>query len=252
MADLFSKYRLSEALMAIYKLYTDEFSGWYLEMIKPAYQQPIDRQTYEATLAFFERLLKLLHPFMPFITEELWHELYTRKEGESIMTSALGISAYQNTDKSDILNNIEELKEIVSGVRNVRASKNIPQKEVLTLYFEGADTYEYAALLQKLANVTIATHSDSNANCAKFIVGTTEFAIPMDAFINVEEELKKLEADLAHQQGFLKGVMAKLGNERFVANAKPEIVELERKKKADAESRIASIEEAIKALKDER
>ena len=251
-ADLFSKYRLSEALMAIYKLYTDEFSGWYLEMIKPAYQQPIDRQTYEATLAFFERLLKLLHPFMPFITEELWHELYTRKEGESIMTSALGISAYQNTDKSDILNNIEELKEIVSGVRNVRASKNIPQKEVLTLYFEGADTYEYAALLQKLANVTIATHSDSNANCAKFIVGTTEFAIPMDAFINVEEELKKLEADLAHQQGFLKGVMAKLGNERFVANAKPEIVELERKKKADAESRIASIEEAIKALKDER
>jgi valyl-tRNA synthetase len=148
-----------------------------------------------------------------------------------------------------ILNHVEELKEIVSGVRNIRASKNIPQKEVLTLYFEGADSYEYAELLQKLANVTIAAHGDSNANCAKFIVGTTEFAIPMDAFINVDEELKKLEADLAHQQGFLKGVMAKLGNERFVANAKPEIVELERKKKADAESRIASIEEAIKALR---
>ena len=265
-ADLFSKYRLSEALMAIYKLYTDEFSGWYLEMIKPAYQQPIDRATYEATLAFFDRLLVLLHPFMPFITEELWQNLYDRKEGESIMNQPLssfvlrpstGRSIGQSPsplkgESEAILTGIEELKEIVSGVRNVRASKNIPQKEVLTLYFEGADTYEYAALLQKLANVTIATHSDSNANCAKFIVGTTEFAIPMDAFINVEEELKKLEADLAHQQGFLKGVMAKLGNERFVANAKPEIVELERKKKADAESRIASIEEAIKALKNEK
>ena len=247
-ADLFSKYRLSEALMAIYKLYTDEFSGWYLEMIKPAYQQPIDRATYEATLAFFDRLLKLLHPFMPFITEELWHELYTRKEGESIMNQPLSDSNLKGESET-ILGDIETLKEIVSGVRNVRASKNIPQKEKLTLYFEGADTYEYAELLQKLANVAIAMHGDSNANCAKFIVGTTEFAIPMDAFINVDEELKKLEADLAHQQGFLKGVMAKLGNERFVANAKPEIVELERKKKADAESRIASLEEAIKALR---
>ena len=247
-ADLFSKYRLSEALMAIYKLYTDEFSGWYLEMIKPAYQQPIDRATYEATLAFFDRLLKLLHPFMPFITEELWHELYTRKEGESIMVASLPQPSLKG-GSNEILSDIETLKEIVSGVRNVRAAKNIPQKERLTLYFDGADTYKYADLLQKLANVTIATHGDSNANCAKFIVGTTEFAIPMDAFINVDEELKKLEADLAHQQGFLKGVMAKLGNERFVANAKPEIVELERKKKADAESRIASLEEAIKALK---
>ena len=144
---------------------------------------------------------------------------------------------------------VETLKAIVSGVRNIRASKNIPQKEVLTLCFDGADTYEYAELLQKLANVAIAMHGDSNANCAKFIVGTTEFSVPMDKFINVDEELKKLEADLAHQQGFLKGVMAKLSNERFVQNAKPEIVALEQKKKADAESRIKSIEEAIKALK---
>ena len=250
-SDLFSKYRLSEALMAIYKLYTDEFSGWYLEMIKPAYQQPIDRATYEATLAFFERLLKLLHPFMPFITEELWQNLYERKDGESIMTASLVESQKTASLKveSDILAEVETLKEIISGVRNIRASKNIPPKEVLTLYFEGADTYEYAELLQKLGNVAISINGDSNANCAKFIVGTTEYAIPMDAFINVDEELKKLEADLAHQQGFLKGVMAKLGNERFVANAKPEVVELERKKKADAESRIASIEEAIKALK---
>ncbi len=272
-ADLFSKYRLSEALMEIYKLYCDEFSGWYLEMIKPAYQQPIDRATYEATLGFFDRLLRLLHPFMPFITEELWQNLYERKPGESIMFAAKhgnDTATTRNRNENDgILAAIETLKEIVSGVRNVRASKNIPQKERLTLYFEGADTYEYASLLEKLANVTPSllpcvgeelcsiglpvavrrTPRGGVSTSSKFIVGTTEFAIPMDAFINVEEELKKLEADLAHQQGFLKGVMAKLSNERFVANAKPEIVELERKKKSDAESRIASIEQAIAALK---
>ena len=243
-ADLFSKYRLSEALMEIYKLYCDEFSGWYLEMIKPAYQQPIDRATYEATLGFFDRLLVLLHPFMPFITEELWQNLYERKQGETIMVASLPRPSLKG-GSNEILSDIETLKEIVSGVRNVRASKNIPQKEKLTLI----SPVELNPLVDKLANVEIANSGDSNGNCAKFIVGTTEFAIPMDAFINVEEELKKLEADLAHQQGFLKGVMAKLSNERFVANAKPEIVELERKKKADAESRIASIEEAIKALK---
>ena len=253
-ADLFSKYRLSEALMEIYKLYCDEFSGWYLEMIKPAYQQPIDRATYEATLAFFDRLLVLLHPFMPFITEELWQNLYERKPGESIMVAVKHENETKTTRKRDendaVLAAIETLKEIVSGVRNVRASKNIPQKERLTLYFEGADTYQYASLLQKLANVEIANgKSQMSNNKSTFLVGTVEYAIPMDAFINVEEELKKLEADLQHQQGFLKGVMAKLSNERFVQNAKPEIVALEQKKKADAESRIASLEEAIKALK---
>ena len=253
-ADLFSKYRLSEALMEIYKLYCDEFSGWYLEMIKPAYQQPIDRATYEATLAFFDRLLVLLHPFMPFITEELWQNLYERKPGESIMIASQHENETKTSRKRDendaVLAAIETLKEIVSGVRNVRASKNIPQKERLTLYFEGADTYQYASLLQKLANVEIANDkSQMSNNKSTFLVGTVEYAIPMDAFINVEEELKKLEADLAHQQGFLRGVMAKLSNERFVQNAKPEIVALEQKKKSDAESRIASIEEAIKALK---
>ena len=256
-ADLFSKYRLSEALMTIFKLYTDEFSGWYLEMVKPAYQQPIDRPTYEATLAFFDRLLRLLHPFMPFITEELWQNLYERKEGESIMVSTPNqtVNTGERREQNEvILSQIENLKAIVSGVRNIRASKNIPQKETLTLCFDGADTYEYAALLQKLANIRLSSLSlgegrGEAASFSKFIVGTTEFAIPMDQFINVEEELKKLEADLAHQQGFLRGVMAKLSNERFVQNAKPEIVALEQKKKADAESRIASLEEAIKALK---
>ena len=235
--------------MEIYKLYCDEFSGWYLEMIKPAYQQPIDRKTYEATLAFFDRLLVLLHPFMPFITEELWQNLYERKAGESIMYQPLSNSPLKG-ESEDILDSIETLKQIIAGVRNVRASKNIPQKERLTLYFEGADTYQYASLLQKLANVEIANDkSQMSNNKSTFLVGTIEYAIPMDQFINVEEELKKLEADLAHQQGFLKGVMAKLSNERFVQNAKPEIVALEQKKKADAESRIASIEEAIKALR---
>jgi valyl-tRNA synthetase len=244
-ADLFSKYRLSEALMAIFKLYCDEFSGWYLEMIKPAYQQPIDRATYEASLAFFDRLLRVLHPFMPFITEELWQNLYERKEGESIMKEPLSNSPLKG-EGEEILEEVENLKLIIAGVRNVRASKNIPQKEVLTLI----SPVVLNPLVSKLANVTVTGDGlQVTGNAAKFIVGTTEFAIPMDAFINVDEEIKKLEADLAHQQGFLKGVMAKLGNERFVANAKPEIVELERKKKADAESRIASIEEAIKALK---
>ena len=248
-ADLFSKYRLSEALMAIFRLYCDEFSGWYLEMIKPAYQQPIDGATYEASLAFFDRLLRVLHPFMPFITEELWQNLYDRKPGESIMVQNQTnetLSRENRDECSSILSQTETMKEIIAGVRNVRASKNIPQKEVLTLI----SPVELNPLVAKLANITVSTERDEvSGNAAKFIVGTTEFAIPMDAFINVGEEIKKLEADLAHQQGFLRGVMAKLSNERFVANAKPEIVELERKKKSDAESRIASIEEAIKALK---
>ena len=260
-ADLFSKYRLSEALMEIYKLYCDEFSGWYLEMIKPAYQQPIDRATYEATMAFFDRLLVLLHPFMPFITEELWQNLCERKPGESIMVAPLnnakacrsieGLSEECRANVESILSNTETLKEIIAGVRNIRASKNIPQKECLTLYFNGADRYECAELLKKLANVELADSellSTLNAQLSTFIVGTTEFAIPMDAFINVDEEIKKLEADLQHQQGFLRGVQAKLSNERFVQNAKPEIVELERKKEHDALARIATIQESLAKL----
>ena len=241
-ADLFSKYRLSEALMAIFKLYCDEFSGWYLEMIKPGYQQPIDRATYEATLAFFDRLLRVLHPSLPFISEVLWQNLYERKQGESIMTSTLEVSTSQNLE---ILAKVENLKKIITEIRAIRASKNIPQKERLTLI----SPEPLNALVDKLANVEVVINGEVSGNCSKFIVGTTEFAIPMDQFINVDEELKKLEADLQHQQGFLRGVMAKLSNERFVANAKPEIVELERKKKSDAETRIAALEEAIKALK---
>ena len=243
-ADLMHKYRLSEALMEIYKLYCDEFSGWYLEMIKPAYQQPIDRATYEQTMQFFDQLLRLLHPFMPFITEELWQNIAERKEGESIMVSELG--SIESIENLGILEVIDEVKQIVAGVRNVRASKNIPQKERLTLISE----VELNPLVDKLANIENSHDlSAVSSNCAKFIVGTTEYAIPMDAFINVDEELAKLEADLQHQEGFLRGVMAKLGNERFVQNAKPEIVELERKKKVDAEQRIAALKANIAELK---
>ncbi len=246
-ADLFKKYRLSEALMAIYKLYCDEFSGWYLEMIKPAYGQPIDRTTYEATLSFFDQMLRLLHPFMPFITEELWQNLTERKAGESIMVTPLG--EFGTADEA-LLADIETLKQVVSNVRNIRAGKNIPQKEVLTLNTAAATPSASGSLVEKLANCQIVYGiSEKATGSASFIVGTTEYSVPLDKFINVEDEIKKLEADLQHQEGFLRGVMAKLGNERFVANAKPEVVELERKKKADAEARIASIQESLAALR---
>lgn len=246
-ADLFSKYRLSEALMAIYKLYCDEFSSWYLEMIKPAYGQPIDRTTYEKTLFFFDQMLRLLHPFMPFITEELWQNIAERKEGESIMVAPL--AAFAAPDEQ-LLADIENLKQVVSNVRNIRASKNIPLKEVLTVNTTAETAPAIRTLIEKLGSCEVAVGNvEKSAGAASFIVGTTEYSVPLDKFINVEDELKKLEADLQHQEGFLRGVMAKLGNERFVQNAKPEVVELERKKKADAEARIAALRESIAALK---
>jgi valyl-tRNA synthetase len=240
-ADLFSKYRLSEALMAIYKLYCDEFSGWYLEIIKPAYGQPIDRETYDKTLGFLDTMLKLLHPFMPFITEELWQNLAERKEGESLMVTPMnGVEEFQSSKVSDA----EQLFEIISSIRNIRAQKNISPKEVLTLVCPEA----LPAVVVKLANVELAVGAEKSAGSASFIIGTTEYSVPLEKFINVDEELKKLQAELAHQEGFLRGVMGKLSNERFVQNAKPEVVELERKKKADAEKRIATLKEAIAAL----
>ena len=246
-ADLFCKYRLSEALMAIYKLYCDEFSSWYLEMIKPAYGQPIDRTTYEKTLFFFDQMLRLLHPFMPFITEELWQNIAERKEGESIMVAPLATFAAPD---EQLLADVENLKLVVSNVRNIRAGKNIPLKEVLTVNTTAETTAAIRALIEKLGSCEVMVGNvEKSAGAASFIVGTTEYSVPLDKFINVEDELKKLEADLQHQEGFLRGVMAKLGNERFVQNAKPEVVELERKKKADAEARIASLRDSIAALK---
>ena len=252
-SDLFSKYRLSEALMLVYKLFWDEFSSWYLEMVKPAYGQPIDRKTYEATLHFFDVLLRQLHPFMPFITEELWQHIYDRKEGESIMTAQ--IEKYDDCDlaaATELCNVFEQLKEVVSGIRNIRLQKNIAQKEVLEMFVLGEDTslMAYAEIIKKmgnLSNVTVVTSKPEGA--ASFMVRTTEYFIPLGNLIDVEEELKKLEADLKYQEGFLQSVLKKLSNEKFVSKAPANVIEMERKKQSDAETKIAALKESIAALK---
>ena len=245
--DLFRKYRLSEALMAIYKLFWDEFSSWYLEMVKPAYQQPIDRKTYDATLRYFDALLRMLHPFMPFITEELWQHLYDRKEGESIMTARM--PEPQPVDM-EIINRFETTKLVVAGIRTIRLQKGIANKEQLTLQIIGAHDHSNDCILTKMTNLaTIETIEEKDPAAASFRVHATEYAIPMSNAIDVEAELKKLEAELKYAQGFLKTVMGKLGNERFVQNAPEAVVAMERKKKADAEEKIKSLEESIAALK---
>ena len=245
--DLFGKYRLSEALMAIYKLFWDEFSSWYLEMVKPAYQQPIDRKTYDATLRYFDALLRMLHPFMPFITEELWQHLYDRKEGESIMTARM--PEPQPVDM-EIINRFETTKLVVAGIRTIRLQKGISNKEQLTLQIIGAHDHSNDCILTKMTNLaTIETIEEKDPAAASFRVHATEYAIPMSNAIDVEAELKKLEAELKYAQGFLKTVKGKLGNERFVQNAPEAVVAMERKKKADAEEKIKSLEESIAALK---
>ena len=245
--DLFGKYRLSEALMAIYKLFWDEFSSWYLEMVKPAYQQPIDRKTYDATLRYFDALLRMLHPFMPFITEELWQHLYDRKEGESIMTARM--PEPQPVDM-EIINRFETTKLVVAGIRTIRLQKGIANKEQLTLQIIGAHDHSNDCILTKMTNLaTIETIEEKDPAAASFRVHATEYAIPMSNAIDVEAELKKLEAELKYAQGFLKTVMGKPGNERFVQNAPEAVVAMERKKKADAEEKIKSLEESIAALK---
>ena len=250
--DLFGKYRLSEALMAVYKLFWDEFSSWYLEMVKPAYingePQPIDRVTYEKTLGFFDSLLKLLHPFMPFITEELWQHLYDRKEGESLMVQELNIPTV--CDES-IVKNFEAVKEVIGGIRTIRLQKNIAQKETLELQVVGENPVAtFSSVIAKLCNLTAVSAVEAKAEgSASFMVGTTEYAVPLGNLINVEEELKKLEADLAYNEGFLQSVLKKLSNEKFVSKAPAAVIEMERKKQADAESKIAALKESIAALK---
>ena len=246
--DLFSKFRLSEALMAAYKLFWDEFSSWYLEAVKPAYQQPIDAATYHSTLDFFDSLLRILHPFMPFITEELWQHLAARKEGESIMVARMpepkGYDAH-------VIEQFETTKQIISGIRAIRLQKNIANREPLTLQIlRGLHDDANNSVIVKLSNLAqIDRVSEKDANSATFLVGTTEYAVPLGNNIDVEAELQKLEADLQYMQGFLRTVMGKLGNERFVNNAPENVVALERKKKADAESKIKSIEERIAELR---
>ena len=249
-ADLFGKYRLSEALMAVYKLFWDEFSSWYLEMVKPAYGQPIDQTTYDATLRYFDTLLKLLHPFMPFITEELWQHIYDRKPGESIMLSPLHTDA-PTTDDTTLMAHIERVKSIVAGVRTVRNQKNIAPKEALTLEVTGENPEAaFDSVTMKMANLSqIATVAQKSGNTAAFMVGTTEYAVPIGNLIDVEAEIAKQEAELKHLEGFLAGVMKKLSNERFVANAPEAVVAMERKKQSDAESKIAALKESLAQLK---
>ena len=244
--DLFGKFRLSEALMAVYKLFWDEFSSWYLEVIKPGYQQPIDAKTYEATLRYFDALLRLLHPFMPFITEELWQHLAERNDGESIMTALL--PQPQPVDEN-LITAFENTKQIIAGIRTVRLQKNIPNRDALTLQIVGQHDNTNNCVIVKLTNLSdINIVTEKDANSAAFLVGTTEYAVPLGNNIDVEAELAKLNDDLKYMQGFLRTVMGKLSNERFVNNAPAQVVELERKKKADAESKIKSIEERIAAL----
>ena len=246
--DLFSKFRLNEALMAIYRLFWEEFSAWYLEAVKPAYQQPIDRATMDATLRFFDSLLRLLHPFMPFITEELWQHIDERKDGESIMYAP--INQTPADADTDLLKAMEEAKSIISGVRNVRLSKNIPQKQPMNLMIVGKWTNPFKSIVEKLGGLESITDADAkDPAAASFMVGTTEYCVPLEGAINVEEELKKLQADLDYAIGFLKSVEKKLSNERFVANAPEAVVAAERKKQADAQSKIKTLEESIAALK---
>lgn len=246
--DLFSKFRLNEALMAIYRLFWEEFSAWYLEAVKPAYQQPIDRATMDATLRFFDSLLRLLHPFMPFITEELWQHIDERKDGESIMYAPINQTPAEAD--TDLLKAMEEAKSIISGVRNVRLSKNIPQKQPMNLMIVGKWTNPFKSIVEKLGGLESITDTDAkDPAAASFMVGTTEYCVPLEGAINVEEELKKLQAELDYAIGFLKSVEKKLSNERFVANAPEAVVAAERKKQADAQSKIKTLEESIAALK---
>lgn len=246
--DLFSKFRLNEALMAIYRLFWEEFSAWYLEAVKPAYQQPIDRTTMDATLRFFDSLLRLLHPFMPFITEELWQHIDERKDGESIMYAPINQTPAEAD--TDLLKAMDEAKSIISGVRNVRLSKNIPQKQPMNLMIVGKWTNPFKSFVEKLGGLESITDADAkDPAAASFMVGTTEYCVPLEGAINVEEEIKKLQAELDYAIGFLKSVEKKLSNERFVANAPEAVVAAERKKQADAQSKIKTLEESIAALK---
>ena len=248
--DLFKKYRISEALMAVYRLFWDEFSSWYLEMVKPEYQKPMDKASYDATLRFFETLLKMLHPFMPFITEELWQNIYERKDGESIMCDKLELEA-PTADEQALTANIELLKQIIGGVRTIRNQKNISPREVLKLQIVGANELEaYNCVLAKMANLDeIAVVNEKDGTASAFMVGTTEYAVPLGDKIDVAAEIEKAEAQLKHLEGFLAGINKKLSNEKFVANAPEAVVALERKKKSDSEEKIAALKETIAELK---
>ena len=250
MQKQFKEYRISEALMTVYKLFWDEFSSWYLEMVKPAYGQPIDQKSYDATLRFFDALLKMLHPFMPFITEELWQHIYDRKDGESIMREKLELPA-PTAEEKKLAADIEAVKQIIAGVRTVRNQKNIAQKEQLSLQVVGKNDFEaFNEVTLKMANLDkIEVIAEKSADASSFMVGTDEFAVPLGDLIDVAAEIEKAEAQLKHLEGFLMGVRKKLSNENFVAHAPEKVVALERKKESDSVEKIAALKATIEELK---
>ena len=250
MDEQFRSYRISEALMTVYRLFWDEFSSWYLEMIKPEYGKPINTVTYEATLRFFNALLKMLHPFMPFITEELWQHLYDRKDGESIMRDELRLPA-PDKDELKLIEDIEQVKAIVSGVRTVRNQKNIAPKVELELDAIGQNNYEvYNSIIIKMANLkAIEVVAEKPSDASGFMVGTDSFAVPVGDLIDVAAEIEKQEKELKHLEGFLAGIKKKLSNENFVANAPAAVIERERKKQSDSEEKIAALKASLEELR---
>lgn len=252
--EQFKQYRISEALMTVYKLFWDEFSSWYLEMIKPTYlngeAQPIDHKTYEATIRFFDNLLKMLHPFMPFITEELWQHITDRKQGESIMRATLQLETPKNHDER-IINDIEVVKQIVGNIRTVRNQKNIAPKELLVLQAIGENEMSaYNSIILKMANLkSIEVVAEKSTDSSNFMVGTNEYAVPLGDLIDVAAEIEKAEKELQHLEGFLMGIRKKLGNENFVAHAPEAVVARERKKESDSVEKIAALKQTIEELK---
>jgi valyl-tRNA synthetase len=248
--DHFSKYRISDALMAVYTTFWQEFSSWYLEAVKPAYQQPLDAETYKATVEFFDKLLRLLHPFMPFITEEIWQILEERKEGESIMVSDMPVASETN---NEIVEQFELTKEVVGNIRTIRKEKNLPAKEQLSLSVlpaNGDYSTTFDAVMEKLANLKeVSKVSEKVEGALSFMVKTNEYFVPMDGLVDVEAEIKKLEQELKYQEGFLNSVTRKLSNERFVNNAPEAVVAKERQKQADAEAKIKTLKASIENLK---
>ncbi|HEV8514097.1 MAG TPA: class I tRNA ligase family protein, partial [Cyclobacteriaceae bacterium] len=245
--DHFAKFRMSDALHTLYKLTWDDFCAWYLEIIKPEFGKPIDEATYQKTISFFESILKLLHPFMPFITEELWHELIDRKIEDCVMMTSW--PAAKNFNPL-LLRQVESSFEVVTQVRNIRNSKGISPKESLPLSTNSSWTLDYSSVIKKLANLTSITFVEEKiANATSFMVGTDEFYIPLEGKIDAAKEKEEIQKEIEYNQGFLNSVMKKLSNEKFVSGAPPQVIELERKKKADAETKIKSLQERLESLK---
>jgi valyl-tRNA synthetase len=248
--DHFSKYRISDALMTVYKLIWNDFSGWYLEIIKPAFGEAIDRRTYDITISYFEKLVKILHPFMPFISEELYQNIKERAEGDYLITAEWPVKG--DVDQA-ILNSASHAFEVISGIRNLRSNKGLSPKEALELHIKARNSHVYdafGAIMKKMANISeLKFVTEQEKGASGFIVDTDECFVPMSGSIDAEKEIEELEKELNYQQGFLNTVNKKLANDKFVNNAPEKVVETERKKQQDAEAKIKALKEQIERLK---